>query len=131
MIVHGLQRPRHTEMVWSPRTGTYRGWFLVLCHRRNVTNLHGSHIDNLPLTVQTAINEIERYTGFKALVLVGGPEPSNNGKIATHLYVQYLSFFLSSNYQPATQLGNLSGQDLSSHRHGAGSQACDLRLSSG
>ena len=38
-----------------------------------------------------AIDEIERYTGFKALVLVGGLEPSKDGNITTHVYVQRLS----------------------------------------
>jgi hypothetical protein len=39
------------------------------------------------LTIQTAIDEVERYTGFKALVLLGGLEPLNGGKITTHVYV--------------------------------------------
>jgi len=57
----------------------------------SITDTHVlSHIDNLPITVQTAVDEIERYTGFKALVLVGGPEPLHNGKISTHVYVSHL-----------------------------------------
>ena len=37
-----------------------------------------------------AVDEIERYTGFKALVLVGGPEPLKGGKITTHVYVELI-----------------------------------------
>lgn len=63
--------------------------------------MHYSHtpyslIDKLPLTVQTAIDEIERCTGLKALVLVGGPEPAYNGRITTHVYGFCLSSALTA-----------------------------------
>lgn len=43
-----------------------------------------SRIDNLPSTVQTAIEEIERQTGFKAMVFLGGLVP-RMGNISSHL----------------------------------------------
>lgn len=43
-----------------------------------------SSIDSLVLTIQTAIEEIERQTGFKAMVFLGGLEPKS-GKISSYL----------------------------------------------
>ncbi|KAF9780503.1 hypothetical protein BJ322DRAFT_1112500 [Thelephora terrestris] len=42
-------------------------------------------IDNLATTVQTAIEEIERQTGWKAMVILGGLKPGAGG-ITSHLY---------------------------------------------
>jgi hypothetical protein len=39
----------------------------------------------LPSTLQVALEEIERTTGMKAILLVGGPIPAHDGKIGTHL----------------------------------------------
>ncbi|KAF9777600.1 hypothetical protein BJ322DRAFT_1114895 [Thelephora terrestris] len=41
----------------------------------------------LPSTLQVALEEVERTTGMKAILLVGGPIPAHDGKIGTHLYV--------------------------------------------
>ena len=43
-----------------------------------------SSIDNLTLTVQLAVEEIERQTGWKAMIILGGLEP-RVGKISSHL----------------------------------------------
>jgi hypothetical protein len=43
-----------------------------------------STIDHLAPTVQMAIEEIERQTGWKAMVIIGGLEPKV-GKISSHL----------------------------------------------
>jgi len=43
-----------------------------------------SSIDSLASTVQLAIEEIERQTGWKAMVILGGLEP-RVGKISSHL----------------------------------------------
>ena len=51
-------------------------------------------IDELPRMCQRAIEEIEKATGFKAILLVGGLTPANNGAISTHMYV--FSHFLST-----------------------------------
>jgi len=34
---------------------------------------------------QRALEEIEKATGFKALLLVGGLTPTDNGAISTHM----------------------------------------------
>jgi hypothetical protein len=38
---------------------------------------------------QRALEEIEKATGFKAILLVGGLTPASNGTISTHLYVPF------------------------------------------
>lgn len=43
-----------------------------------------STIDSLAVTVQTAMEEIERQTGWKAMVILGGLEPRTGG-ISSHL----------------------------------------------
>lgn len=44
-----------------------------------------SYMDMLPPVLQGALEEIERVTGLKSLLLIGGPIPALNGKISTHL----------------------------------------------
>ena len=44
-----------------------------------------SCIDALPPVLQTALEEIERVTGLKSLLLIGGPIPTQGGNISTHL----------------------------------------------
>ena len=44
-----------------------------------------SAINSLPQTMQTALEEVERVTGMKAILLMGGPIPSQDGNIGTHL----------------------------------------------
>ena len=39
----------------------------------------------LPPVLQAALEEVERVTGLKSLLLVGGPIPALDGKISTHL----------------------------------------------
>ncbi|KAF9792304.1 hypothetical protein BJ322DRAFT_1102818 [Thelephora terrestris] len=43
-------------------------------------------IDELPRVSRCAIEEIEKATGFKAILLVGGLTPANNGAISTHIH---------------------------------------------
>jgi hypothetical protein len=43
-----------------------------------------SAVDDLASTVQRAIEEIERQTGWKAMVILGGLEP-RVGNISSHL----------------------------------------------
>jgi len=44
-------------------------------------------IDALPATLDAALEQIERSTGMKAIILLGGPAPSARGDINTHMYV--------------------------------------------
>ena len=37
--------------------------------------------------MQAALDEVERTTGMKAVLLMAGPIPAQNGSIGTHLYV--------------------------------------------
>ena len=39
----------------------------------------------LPTAMQAALDEVERATGMKAILLMGGPIPALDGKIGTHL----------------------------------------------
>jgi len=49
------------------------------------TNCMFSLINALPSTMQTALEEVERVTGMKAILLMGGPVPAQDGGIGTHL----------------------------------------------
>lgn len=49
------------------------------------TDNTSSNINALPSTLQAALDEVERVTGLKALLLLGGPIPTNDGNILTHL----------------------------------------------
>ena len=42
-------------------------------------------MNTLPGTLQVALEEVERTTGMKAMLLIGGPIPAHDGKIGTHL----------------------------------------------
>lgn len=44
-----------------------------------------SRIDELPRVAQRALEEIEKATGFKGLLLLGGLTPADNGTISTHM----------------------------------------------
>lgn len=41
-----------------------------------------SCIDALPATVVKALEQIERTTGFKAIILLGGPTPASDGEMS-------------------------------------------------
>ena len=43
-----------------------------------------SCIDALPTTIEKALEQVERSTGMKAIILIGGPTPKVNGDISTH-----------------------------------------------
>ena len=43
-----------------------------------------SCIDALPVTVDQVLGEIEKMTGMKAILLLGGPTPAEHGEITTH-----------------------------------------------
>jgi len=49
------------------------------------TNCTFSLINALPSTMQAALEEVERVTGMKAILLMGGPIPAQDGGIGTHL----------------------------------------------
>ena len=52
----------------------------------NVSNRgHFRAIDALPTTMQAALDEVERVTGMKAILLMSGPVPAQDGDIGTHL----------------------------------------------
>lgn len=38
----------------------------------------------LPRSLQLALEEVERQTGFTGVILVGGPVPNSGGAIRTH-----------------------------------------------
>ena len=65
---------------------TYIQRYVLICIPRMDVDQAVSHssIDNLALTVQVAIEEIERQTGWKAMVILGGLEPGA-GQISSHL----------------------------------------------
>ena len=44
-----------------------------------------STINALPFAMQAALDEVERVTGMKAVLLMGGPIPAQDGNIGTHL----------------------------------------------
>ena len=44
-----------------------------------------SSIDALPATVELALDQIERATGMKAFLLIGGPAPAADGDFSTHV----------------------------------------------
>ena len=44
-----------------------------------------SAINSLLHAMQTALDEVERVTGMKAILLMGGPIPAQDGNIGTHL----------------------------------------------
>ena len=43
-----------------------------------------SCIDSLPTTIDRALEQIERSTGMKAVILIGGPTPAASGDFSTH-----------------------------------------------
>ena len=49
------------------------------------TDNMSSNINALPSTLQAALDEVKRVTGLKALLLLGGPIPADDGNISTHL----------------------------------------------
>ena len=49
------------------------------------SNIKFSYLNALPPILQATIEEIERVTGLRSLLLIGGPIPARDGKIATHL----------------------------------------------
>jgi hypothetical protein len=42
-------------------------------------------IDELPRVAQQAVEEIEKATGFKAILILGGPTPVDDGAISVHM----------------------------------------------
>lgn len=59
---------------------------------------HPRLIDELPRVAQRALDEIERTTGFKAILVVGGLTPIDGGAISTNLYVPFLLFAYLTTY---------------------------------
>jgi hypothetical protein len=51
--------------------------------------INSRRIDELPRVAQRALEEIEKQTGFKGVILLGGLTPADNGEINTHTYVFY------------------------------------------
>lgn len=39
----------------------------------------------LPAAMQAALDEVERTTGMRSILLMGGPIPAQDGKVGTHL----------------------------------------------
>lgn len=69
--------------------------------------IHPRRIDELPRVAQRALDEIEKATGYKAMLILGGLTPADGGAISTLMYVLCL-FFLPPPYGSrdlATQLG--------------------------
>lgn len=62
----------------------YNGAFFSHRLKPHADVAHCSAIDDLPTTVQLALEEIERQTGWKAIVILGGLEPKQ-GKIGSHV----------------------------------------------
>jgi hypothetical protein len=56
----------------------------MLSPRVDTNPVSSSAIDDLAPTVQVAIEEIERQTGWKSMVILGGLEP-RGGTITSHL----------------------------------------------
>lgn len=94
-VQHASKKKTQT-LPWSEEAGehgdevfaenTHIQWYVVHTFlSRTSTNLVSySSIDGLVSTVQLAIEEIERQTGWKAMVILGGLDP-RKGKISTHL----------------------------------------------
>ena len=55
-----------------------------------------SLMNGLPAAMQTALDEVERTTGMKSILLMGGPIPALDGKIGTHLYVMIEIFTVTN-----------------------------------
>lgn len=50
------------------------------------TDVHPhSNIDMLPRSLQQALEEVERQTGFTGMIIVAGPVPNNGGGMRTHM----------------------------------------------
>ena len=58
-------------------------WSLSLLIMRMLTKTL-SCIEALPETIEKALGEIERSTGMKSIILIGGPSPLVNGDFSTH-----------------------------------------------
>jgi len=48
------------------------------------THVTSSSVDALPATMHKALEQIEKSTGMKAIVLIGGPAPAGNGDFSTY-----------------------------------------------
>jgi hypothetical protein len=74
----------HGDDLFSENLLTQRYVFYISLSRTGTDSPSCSAIDDLALTVQVAIEEIERQTGWKAMVILGGLEPKL-GTISSHL----------------------------------------------
>jgi len=57
-------------------------------------------IDALPATMDKALEQVERSTGMKAIILIGGPTPVATGDMTTHMYVLHFLILIDQRSQP-------------------------------
>lgn len=90
--VHGsLTTIMKTNLCWQ-RIGTSSSTFYLCLPWWSLLTTYLRHIDELPRVAQRALKEIEKATGFKALLLIGGLTPADGGDISTHMYVPYFFY---------------------------------------
>ena len=96
----------HGDDLFAENTYIQRFALSVLSSKANTNPVSSSGIDDLARTVQVAIEEIERQTGWKSMVILGGLEP-RGGKITSHLSVfRFPPFLRRPHFCIDTQLGS-------------------------
>jgi len=107
-------------------------FFILLLIAGIALTTHSRRIDELPRVAQRALDEIERATGYKAILLVGGLTPADDGAISTYMYVLHLFYTPACDLRdPATQLGMVLQLGCRSQSHGMEFPACVTPLVSG
>lgn len=66
----------------------YQRWLDWIYLSETATHAFLSAIDKLPRTLAVMGESIRKQTGWYVTFLVGGPEPRQNGKIMTYMYVE-------------------------------------------
>jgi len=54
--------------------------------------------------MEKALEQVERSTGMKAIMLIGGPTPVATGDMTTHVYVLHFLTLTNAHNHPATRL---------------------------
>ena len=72
----------------SKKNEAYQRWLDWVYLSETVTHAFLSAIDKLPRTLAVMGESIRKQMGWMVTFLVGGPEPRQNGKIMTYMYVK-------------------------------------------
>jgi hypothetical protein len=66
------------------KTSIFKSASFHASFKHGMANENISSIDALPATINKALEQIERTTGMKAIILIGGPAPSAGGDFGIH-----------------------------------------------